>query len=47
MRAPTIARPHLTHSAQANHKPRNLKRLYDQRPTTMEALVREYFTHNK
>ena len=31
----------------ANHKPRKLKRLYDQRPAMMEALVREYFAHNK
>ena len=43
----TIALPILTHYALANHKPRKLKRLYDQRPAMMEALVREYFAHNK
>ena len=39
--------PILTHYALAKHKPRKLKRLYDQRPAMMEALVREYFAHNK
>jgi ribosomal protein L17 len=29
------------------HKPRKLKRLYDQRAAMMESLVREYFTHNR
>lgn len=43
----TIALPIITHYALANHKPRKLKRLYDQRATLMEALVREYFAHNK
>ncbi|NLF72748.1 MAG: deoxyhypusine synthase [Candidatus Anammoximicrobium sp.] len=43
----TIALPILTHYALAKHKPRKLKRLYDQRPAMMEALVREYFAHNK
>ena len=43
----TIALPILTHYALANHKPRKLRRLYDQRPAMMEALVREYFAHNK
>lgn len=43
----TIALPIITHYALANHKPRKLKRLYDQRATMMEALVREYFAHNK
>jgi deoxyhypusine synthase len=42
----TIAMPILTHYALARHKPRKLKRLYDQRPKQMKALVREYFTHN-
>ena len=42
-----FALPILTHYALANHKPRKLKRLYDQRQATMEALVREYFAHNK
>jgi len=43
----TIALPILTHYALAKHKPRKLRRLYDQRPAMMEALVREYFAHNK
>jgi len=43
----TIALPVLTHYALANHKPRRLKRLYDHRAAMMEALVREYFAHNK
>ena len=43
----TIALPIITHYALANHKPRKLKRLYDHRATMMEALVREYFAHNK
>ena len=42
----TIAMPILTHYALANHKPRKLKRLYDQRPKLMKALVKEYFEHN-
>jgi deoxyhypusine synthase len=43
----TIALPLLTHYALAKRKPRKLKRLYDQRPRLMKALVKEYFTHNK
>jgi deoxyhypusine synthase len=43
----TIAMPILTHYALANHKPRKLKRLYDQRDKMMRALTEEYFTHNK
>jgi len=43
----TIALPVLTHCALASHKPRKLKRLYDQRPAMIDALVREYFAHNK
>jgi len=43
----TIAMPILTHYALAKHKPRKLRRLYDQRDRTMKALTREYFTHNQ
>jgi deoxyhypusine synthase len=43
----TIAMPLLTHYALAKHKPRKLKRLYDQRGKLMKALTKEYFTHNK
>jgi deoxyhypusine synthase len=43
----TIAMPILTHYALAKHKPRKLKRLYDQLPKIMKALTKEYFTHNK
>jgi deoxyhypusine synthase len=43
----TIAMPLLTHYALAKHKPRKLKRLYDQRAKVMKALTKEYFTHNK
>ena len=43
----TIAMPILTHYALARHKPRKLKRLYDQRPSVMKALVKEYFIHNQ
>ncbi len=43
----TIAMPILTHYALAKHKPRKLRRLYDQREKVMQALVKEYFTHNK
>ncbi|MGC8743111.1 MAG: homospermidine biosynthesis protein [Verrucomicrobiia bacterium] len=43
----TIAMPIFTHYALAKHKPRKLRRLYDQRPTLMKALVKEYFQHNK
>jgi deoxyhypusine synthase len=43
----TIALPVITHHALANHPKRKLKRLYDRRAEFMEALVREYFAHNK
>jgi deoxyhypusine synthase len=43
----TIAMPILTHYALAKHKPRKLKRLYDQREKMVKALAREYFKHNK
>lgn len=43
----TIAMPIFTHYALAKHKPRKLKRLYDQRGKIMKALTKEYFTHNK
>lgn len=43
----TIALPLLVHYALANHSKRTLKRLYQRRPELMEALVREYFAHNK
>jgi deoxyhypusine synthase len=43
----TIALPVITHYALANHARRKLKRLYDRREELMEALVREYFAHNK
>jgi len=43
----TIAMPILTHYALAKHKPRKLRRLYDQRQQTLAALSREYFTHNQ
>jgi deoxyhypusine synthase len=43
----TIAMPLLTHYALARHKPRKLKRLYDQRAKVMKALTKEYFEHNK
>jgi hypothetical protein len=43
----TIALPICTHCALATHKKRPLKRLYDRRAALMEALVREYFAHNK
>jgi deoxyhypusine synthase len=42
----TIAMPILTHYALARHKPRKLKRLYDQLPKIMKALTKEYFAHN-
>ncbi len=42
----TIAMPILTHYALARHKPRKLRRLYDERARMMEALVREYFQRN-
>jgi deoxyhypusine synthase len=43
----TIAMPLFTHYALANHKPRKLRRLYDQRDAMMKALTKEYFLHNK
>lgn len=43
----TIAMPIFTHYALAKHKPRKLKRLYDQLPKIMKALTKEYFMHNK
>ncbi|MBE3070464.1 MAG: deoxyhypusine synthase family protein, partial [Planctomycetes bacterium] len=43
----TIALPIITHHALANRKRRKLKRLYDKRAVFMDALVREYFAHNK
>ena len=43
----TIAMPILTHYALARHKPRKLRRLYDQRGKMMKALAREYFLHNQ
>lgn len=43
----TIAMPLLTHYALAKHKPRKLRRLYDQRDAMIRALTKEYFTHNK
>jgi len=43
----TIAMPIMTHYALARHKPRKLRRLYDQRDKMMEALTKEYFAHNQ
>ena len=43
----TIAMPLFTHYALAKHKPRKLRRLYDQRAKMIKALTKEYFTHNK
>src|SRR5713101_1162126 len=43
----TIAMPLLTHYALAGHKPRKLRRLYDNREQMMDALTKEHFTHNK
>jgi deoxyhypusine synthase len=43
----TIALPVITHYALANPARRKLTRLYDRREELMEALVREYFAHNK
>jgi deoxyhypusine synthase len=43
----TLAMPLLTHYALAKHKPRKLRRLYDQRGKLVKALAREYFAHNK
>jgi len=43
----TLALPMITHYALSRHPKRQLKRLYDKRDVMMEALVREYFAHNK
>jgi len=43
----TIAMPLLAQYALARHKPRKLRRLYDQRGKMVKALTKEYFTHNK
>ncbi len=43
----TIAMPLFTHYALARHKPRKLRRLYDQRQAMTKALTKEYFAHNK
>jgi deoxyhypusine synthase len=43
----TIAMPLLTHYALGRHKPRKLRRLYDQRGKMVQALTKEYFKHNK
>jgi deoxyhypusine synthase len=43
----TIALPILTHYALSKRPKRKLRRLYDRRGEMMEALVREYFAHNK
>jgi deoxyhypusine synthase len=43
----TIALPIMTHYALASRPKRKLRRLYDKRAALMEALVREYFAHNK
>jgi deoxyhypusine synthase len=43
----TIAMPLMTHYALARRKPRQHRRLYDQRGAMMKALRREYFAHNK
>ena len=39
--------PLVTNYALSRHKPRKLRRLYDQRGKIMKALTREYFTHNQ
>jgi hypothetical protein len=39
--------PLLTHYALGRHKPRKLRRLYDQRDKLIKALTKEYFLHNK
>ncbi len=43
----TLALPLITHYALANHAKRKPRRLYKRRSKLMEALVREYFAHNK
>jgi deoxyhypusine synthase len=43
----TIAMPLLTHYALSKHKPRKLRRLYEQRSRVVTALTKEFFTHNK
>jgi deoxyhypusine synthase len=42
----TIAMPLLTSYALAKHKPRKLRRLYDQRGQMLKALAKEYFACN-
>src|SRR5438876_6837493 len=43
----TIAMPIFTQYALAKHKPRKLRRLYEQRDKMMKALTREYFVHKQ
>jgi deoxyhypusine synthase len=43
----TIAMPLLTSYALAKHKPRKLRRLYDQRGQMLKALAKEYFACNR
>ncbi|MEO0073942.1 MAG: deoxyhypusine synthase [candidate division WOR-3 bacterium] len=43
----TIALPLLTHYALARHKPRPLRRLYDQRPELLRRLTVEFFAHSR
>ncbi|MCL2330745.1 MAG: deoxyhypusine synthase [Phycisphaerae bacterium] len=43
----TVALPMLTHYAMARHKPRKLKRLYDQLPAIMKLVEKEYWKRNK
>jgi deoxyhypusine synthase len=43
----TIAMPLITSYALQRHKPRKLKRLYDQRGKMIKALTKEYFAHTK
>jgi deoxyhypusine synthase len=43
----TIAMPLVVSYALARHKPRKLRRLFDQSQKMMKALTKEYFTHNK
>jgi len=43
----TLAMPLFTHYALARHRPRKLRRLYDQREAMMKALKKEYFQHTR
>jgi deoxyhypusine synthase len=43
----TVALPLVTHYALARHKPRKLKRLYDQLPALMAQEAKEYWKRNK